>query len=578
MLKISPGKIISFLTSADRSLALLLVFFTTILALFETLGAASLMPMLLIVFDPLALDNNQYVIWAFKKLNTHFEVTEKHFKYLIIMLCSSLILVAQSLKIISTYFTITFGQKAEYNISMRLLIKYTSRNYSQLLANHSSYYNKMILADVGATIGGVIIPYLNLISSTILIIFLSILLLITNPYITLSCVGCIVFTYLFIYLRTKTKINNIGKFRNKANDARFKIIGSIFEGIKEIKMTDTEDWFSNRFRNVGRLYAKYQAQSEFFEQMPRFIIETIVFVIVIIFVLSIMGDKGKLSMIPTLVVFLYATYRVLPALQSIYASFSKIQYFTPLFEKVYSDLSSENTLLNHSSDDAISFNRVFTLSNVEFYHTKESKHVLRDINIEIPAGSMNIIHGPSGSGKTTLLDIIMGLYQPQNGKFFVDGRKLDYSQLIQWRKLIGYVSQNMYIQEGTFAENIAFASDKELINDIDVIAAAKLASIHDFIINLPNGYNTILGERGSNISGGQRQRIGIARALYRKPKILILDEATNGLDKDNEQKIYKSLQKLKGHMTIIVVTHQLTNLNLFDNSFKLSFGSLVTDE
>jgi ABC-type bacteriocin/lantibiotic exporter with double-glycine peptidase domain len=573
-----PLRPLRLLDSTDRKRAFLLVFFNTILALSETLGAASLMPMVLVIFSPNVTEENDLIRWIFSVLNECTTVTEEHFGYLLVSISGLILLTTQAMKFLSTYFTINFGQKAEYNVSRKLLSNYMAKRYSEITCKHTTAYSKIILADVGAAIGGVVTPYLNLISSVILLTFLIVLLLAANPYLTLMGIGSVVLLYSTILISSKRKIRAIGNYRNQANDARFNIVGSIFNGIKDIKMTDSEGWFNGRYDSAAKDYAKYQAQYEFYEQMPRFLIETIAYVAIISFLLYSLNSKVDAVAISTATVFMYSIYRVLPCLQGIYASISKINYYNPVFQRVLSDLAVEMKSSKNFEGVEITLNKALVVSNVEFSHEGPTdKPLLNKINLEIPVSTMSIIYGPSGSGKTTLLDVIMGLFEPNRGKLLIDGSELKASQLVEWRKLIGYVPQNIYLHEGTIRENIAFACDRRGIRYDDVISAAKMASIHNFIMNFPEGYDTILGERGSNISGGQRQRIGIARALYRSPKILILDEATNGLDNITQDEIYNALTRLKEKMTIIVVTHQQNNLNLFDRRFKVVSG-IVTAE
>jgi ABC-type multidrug transport system fused ATPase/permease subunit len=201
---------------------------------------------------------------------------------------------------------------------------------------------------------------------------------------------------------------------------------------------------------------------------------------------------------------------------------------------------------------------------------------LQNINLTIPRKSKVCIVGPTGSGKTTTIDIILGLLEPQKGTLKVDGKVIKNKSVISWQRIIGYVPQQIYLTDDTIAANIAFGVDSNNIDKLSIEKASKIANLHEFITNeLPEKYQTIVGERGVRLSGGQRQRIGIARALYFKPKLIIFDEATNALDKQTEQAIMDSISSISKDITIIKVTHRLNTVKNSDIIFKFEKGRLI---
>ena len=199
---------------------------------------------------------------------------------------------------------------------------------------------------------------------------------------------------------------------------------------------------------------------------------------------------------------------------------------------------------------------------------------MKNVSLTIPFGTSLGIVGMSGSGKSTLVDIIIGMLTPTNGSLHIDGEEINDSVRISWQKNIGYVPQEVILSDSTMAENIAFAEDRSKINIEQVIACSKLANIHDFISNLPNGYDFKVGEGGKSLSGGQKQRVGIARALYNDPDLIIYDEATSSLDLETEKTVLESVQKIAERKTVILISHNPESIEFCDKIILLENGKL----
>jgi len=222
----------------------------------------------------------------------------------------------------------------------------------------------------------------------------------------------------------------------------------------------------------------------------------------------------------------------------------------------------------------IDFQKDIILENVTYSYPKSSKKSLVDFNIMIPLGTSLGIVGSTGSGKTTLVDIILGLLNPSSGSIKVDDLTVDKSNLRSWQNLFGYVPQEIFLTDSTILENLAFGIPKDSIDQKQVENCAQMAQIHDFINELPEGYETVVGERGVRLSGGQRQRIGIARALYRKPKVLVFDEATSALDSITEKEVVRAINNLTNELTTIIVAHRLSTVQNCDQIILLDCGKV----
>ena len=230
---------------------------------------------------------------------------------------------------------------------------------------------------------------------------------------------------------------------------------------------------------------------------------------------------------------------------------------------------------NFDTQSIIKLTKSIELNNISFDYPNSTKTTLKNINLSIPAFSKVGFVGATGSGKTTISDLILGLLDPNQGALIVDGNIITINNKRSWQKSIGYVPQQIFLIDDSIAANIAFGVDPKDIDRQAVEWASKIANLHNFVMNeLPNNYNTVVGERGIKLSGGQRQRIAIARALYHKPQVLILDEATSALDSLTEQTVMEAMKNLKNKITMILITHRLSTVKNFDTIFLLDQGEL----
>ena len=289
-----------------------------------------------------------------------------------------------------------------------------------------------------------------------------------------------------------------------------------------------------------------------------------------------MSQSGTfIEALPIISVFAFAGYRLMPALQQIYVSLSQLRYIGSSLDTLYEDLKSFNIDYQNTYTNSLALNKEIVLKNIEYSYPNSSRLALKNISITVPANNTVGIVGATGSGKTTLVDIILGLFETQNGTLEIDGQIINKQNCKNWQKSIGYVPQQIFLADDTVAANIAFGVDPKNIDIQNVERAAKIANLHEFVTNeLPNKYNTTIGERGIRLSGGQCQRIGIARALYHNPKVLILDEATSSLDNLTEQAVMEAVNNIGKNLTIIIIAHRLSTVKNCDIIFLLDKGEL----
>ncbi|EFK96136.1 ABC-type multidrug transport system, ATP binding permease protein, partial [sediment metagenome] len=300
-------------------------------------------------------------------------------------------------------------------------------------------------------------------------------------------------------------------------------------------------------------------------------------------ILYLMVTRGDFERaVPTLTIFAFAGYRLMPALQSLYQSMSDMRFsdaaLTSLCAEIRSvpHVSALEVAGGSSEGRPLKIRNGLSLEDVSYTYPEAAHPALRGLSIDIPVRSAIGLVGSTGSGKTTAIDVLLGLLRPEAGALSVDGTPLSDGDIREWQRVIGYVPQQIFLSDETIEGNIAFGVPSKSIDRAAVERAARAADLHDFIVTeLPDGYDTTVGERGVRLSGGQRQRIGIARALYREPDLLILDEATSALDNLTEQSVMKAVRTLEGDKTIVLVAHRLSTVRTCDRIYMLNQGRVV---
>jgi ATP-binding cassette subfamily C protein len=345
------------------------------------------------------------------------------------------------------------------------------------------------------------------------------------------------------------------------------------DGMKTIKSFSMQkeniNIFSNQTNNVANNYL--DAIKSYADVKLLFDVGTVIVLsIMVLFLIDVIK-------LPTASLFLliYLFVMMIPRFSTIQSSYQYFINSLPAFGNVMhlEKQCQENTDLLETEANQIELNKIIRLENVSFSYRDEEHFLMKDLNLEIPVGKSIAIVGPSGAGKSTVADLIMGLIQPYEGKITIDGVPLSKSSIGSWRSQIGYVSQETFLFNETIKFNLLLSQPKA--NEEDIIEALKLAAANEFVSKLPEGINTIIGDRGVKLSGGERQRLALARALLRKPRLLILDEATSNLDSENEKKILKAIDDLHGEITILIIAHRLSTIKNADYIYLINEGQIV---
>jgi ATP-binding cassette, subfamily B, bacterial PglK len=569
-------KLIFLLSSFERKQVSLLLIMVIIMAFIDMVGVASILPFMAVLSNPSLIDTNIILNSMFKVANS-FGVNSNHeFLLTLGFMVFVLLIISLIFKAATTYMQIRFVQMREHSIGKRLVEGYLHQPYSWFLSRHSADLGKNILSEVGQLTGGGIAPLIELISKGILAIAIITLLIIANPKLALIVAFSLGTSYLITFYFVRKKLKNIGEEKLINNRLRYTSISDAFGAVKEVKIGGLEEIYTKNFSKYAEIYARSLATTQVIAQLPRYILEAIAFGGILLILLYMITQTGSFNdSLPIISLYILGGYRLMPALQQMYVSFTGLTFIGPSLDKIYDEIKNLERNNREQNHDVLSFNKLISLKNITYNYPNTTKKVIKDISLSISKNFTVGFAGSTGSGKTTTVDIILGLLRAQKGTLEVDGKIITEQNSKAWQKFIGYVPQNIYLSDDTIAANIAFGIESKEINQNIVDKVAKIAKLHNFIIDdLPNKYQTIIGERGARLSGGQRQRIGIARALYHNPKILVLDEATNALDNQTEKAVMDALNNLKKEITIIIITHRLSTLKNCDRIFLLEKGEL----
>lgn len=576
-------KIRDLLDGAERRKAVLLFGMMLTMGLLETIGVGSVLPFVSVVTNPGIVETNAYLAALYHWLG--FENTDA---FMIFLGIGVFLLVVGSLafKALTHWAIARYSYRRSYALSSRLLRGYLDRPYSFFLNRHSADLGKTILSEVHQVVSGALMPGLKLIANTIVALLLISLVIAVDPLVALSAVAVLGGAYTLIYFLLRHYIGTIGAKRVEANRDRFQVAQEALGGIKDVKVRGLEEAYVGAFQKPASRFANVQATNQVIGELPQFVLQGLMFGGMMLLLLGLLiVRKGALEdVLPIVTLYAFAGTRLMPALQQIYKAVTAIRFGGPALEALHRDLvetgyAGGQPELSTGADEPLEPIRLYEqiqLDHVHFTYPGAFRPALDGLDLKIPARTTVGLVGSTGAGKTTVVDLILGLLEPQQGRLRVDGRTIYGGDLRSWQRNIGYVPQSIFLSDDTVAANIAFGIPKKKLDSDAVERAARIAELHDFVVNeMPDGYATMVGERGVRLSGGQRQRIGIARALYHDPDVLVLDEATSALDTLTEKAVMDAVHNLGHRKTIIIIAHRLSTVRECDEIFMLAQGQLV---
>ena len=540
-------------------------------ALLEIVGIASVLPFLTLVGDPGAAARLPLLAGLRDALGL---ADDRSFLLATGLAALGAILLTSAVNAGLAFAQLLFAHLVGYDFARRLLARYVDRERLFFAHANSAELAKNVLSETDRLVVGVLTPALVIASRASSALAVVGFLVVYQPRLALILGGGFGSLYVAIYLFARARLARLGARAVAGNEGRYRVVQETFGALTELKLYGRAESFAAGFDAPARSYARALAESLLTGQLPRYVIEALAFggvIAVVLFALTQGLDTA--GMLPLLGLFAFAGYRMLPAFQNIFTSVSQLRFHLAGVRLVVDALEGERTPAPRTAE-RLPFAKEIRLEAVGFDY-EPGRPALQGIDLTIPAHATIGLVGRTGSGKSTLVGLILGILTPTRGRILIDGRALDADTLPAWQNRIGYVPQDVFLIDGTIAQNIALGLPPERIDPAAVERAARLAGLQAVAAALPEGYRTGVGERGARLSGGQRQRVGIARALYHDPDVIVFDEATSALDGETEAAVMDALAALAGTRTIIMIAHRLTSLRRADMVHVVEAGGIT---
>lgn len=477
------------------------------------------------------------------------------------------------------YLQARYSFNLQVRISSRLFAAYLNAPYTFHLQRNSAQLLRNTNMEAQSVVEGVLLPVLRLTMEVLVLALVSILLFVVEPVISVLTVGGLAVIGLAFDLGVRKRTVDFGRDEQLYRGRMLQSVNQGLGGAKEARVLGRERYFVDAFLADAVSYARAARFRTVTAELPRLIFEGVavtgMFLVAIVVLLQ---GRSIGTIIPMLTLLAVCAVRMIPSFNRIMQALTVLRYRRHSLDVVYEDLytleRAERTAALAPSRAAVKpLRAAVQLVDLQYQYPGAAEPSLRGVTLEIPAGSAVAFVGPSGAGKTTLLDVLLGLLAPIGGEIRVDGVDIQ-ADLRGWQQQIGYIPQNIYLSDETIRRNVAFGVPDSDVVEEDVWAAVASAQLADLVRDLPEGLDTVVGERGVRLSGGQRQRIGIARALYHRPRVIVMDEATSALDSETEREVVRALAELRRDHTIIVVAHRLSTVRNCDRLFVLKDGLL----
>jgi ABC-type multidrug transport system fused ATPase/permease subunit len=581
-----------YILQEDARNCVFILFAYILVAVLESLGIGLVGPFISVAANPGLLEKSSLLSNFYRQL----QMTPAQF----IALIGAVVIGAFLLKSILYFFShlsiLRFSFGLQRKLELRLFSAYLIAPYTFYLSRNSSSFIKNISWEAQRFSHGLLLPMLAGFTNLITLTVITILLAYTNHMLLVMTLGGIL-PVLLMFLVFRKKIKYWGEEGSNALQEMIRVVNHGLGSLKETRVFGSEVYFLEQMGvETQRLHVS-QLPFHLSQGMPRILLEIFLVIPLVAFVILSQFIEGEnANLVATLSIFAVASIRLMPAATEFLRAVSGVQGNIYLLNTLYYDLhgleqqEGAQRLLKVSSPDDIfshltaitqppipplSLQRAIRLQHVTYRYPDTSEPVLKDICLTIQKGQSIALIGKSGAGKTTLVDVILGLLEPSQGAISVDDVVIERHNLPAWYQLVGYIPQTIFLMDDTIERNIAFGVPDHLIDHQRLDRAIAQAQLQDLIADLPQGVQTVVGERGVRLSGGQRQRIGIARVLYHEREVLILDEATSALDNDTEAAISQAIQQLSGKKTLIIIAHRLSTIEHCDIVYILDKGEIV---
>jgi ABC-type bacteriocin/lantibiotic exporter with double-glycine peptidase domain len=548
-------RILRLLNIEERKKLIFLLFIVFFSMILEVVGVALIVPLLNII-----LNKELVTDWLSENLTTVFQnYNYSDMVYVLIFIIFIVYLIKNSVSFYFLWLQNKFTNNVQVRMANSLLKQYLLLPYENYLEKKSSILLRNI--EEVRTFQGVLLRSTLAISEIIIFCGIISLLLLYNFKITL-------FIFLFFFTTALIMFKFLTPLVKKLGEARLFHAKrtslhtlQALSAFKEIRIFGRLDFFFKKFYYHNSKTMLNNLKYNLLDNTPKVVLEMLFITTLLSTIALMVYSNYEFSKIITLLaLYSVASFRIMPSINRIIQSIQNLRFMMPVVDMLYNDLIDQHVKINkdyenQNLENKIIFKEKISIKNLSFKYERRTEKTLKNINLEIHKNEIVGIIGESGSGKSTLINLLLGLLKPSEGLIEIDQKDIE-KNIQEWRGLIGYVPQSIFITDDTLKNNIAFGIDEKNISNEKLLNCINLSQLDGYVNKQSSGLNTLIGEKGSKISGGELQRLGIARALYNKPKILILDESTNSLDFSTEALLLKEIEKIKKNIKIIIITHR----------------------
>ena len=566
-------EVLRLFTREGRGRWVLLVFLALLVSGMEMLGAAIIYVLLDLVANPDGVSELP-VIGDVRQLFPN--VGERELLLWIMLLMALFFLVRGAVKVGAAYAQSRVAHNAAARLSVRLMDGYLRLPYAFHLQRSSSDLIRNTNQAVMESVSRVVLPLIKVIAEGLIIIGLLTLLVVIAPVATAMAVVIIGGAAGLLLLIVQPRLRRLGAIHHEESQRTLATLQESLHGVRDVKLLGRERYFSRRYGRSRVRLARVNYLRTAIEQLPPIVTETALLGFILIFFTLVVIQGGELvETLSVLGLFGYAGLRLQPSIQRVISGFNALKYASAPVHDLDRDLRIiESMGVVGEEPPALPFREQWQLEQVSFRYERGHRDALTDVDLVVRPGEQIGICGPTGGGKTTLVDLMTGLLEPTSGRVSVDGQDLR-EHARAWQANLGVVPQMVFLLDDTLRANIAFGVPAPEVDEDAVREALNLAQLDDVVADLPSGLDTVIGERGVRISGGQRQRLAIARALYRRPTVLVFDEGTSALDTATEAELMAAIERLRGDHTIILIAHRLSTVRNSDRIVFVDAGRVA---
>lgn len=552
------SKLRRVLTRREKKAFFVLLIVSVLISFLETFSISLVMAFASVVTNFNIVNSNKYFNYVYTMSGAK---TPANFVILIGLLLIGFYLVRFVLTTLYMYGLSKFSQGRFHVLANRFFNDYLKFNYKDFVINHSSKIGKVIFSDT-VNMTHVMTCLLAMLSEGLTVLFIYATLLFVNVKMTLVMTVFLAVMVFYILKAFSKRLEDGGKESQRLSVKMARVFSESFGNFKLIKLFARPDVLLKNFHSMSLKFVRISTFNALLQVLPRLILETIALSLLISVMIYVVYFYQSASfVIPILSMYAMAFYRFLPSANRILASYNQLLFAKHSLDAIEEYLGYD---VEHLGQEEVAFENNIELRNLTFSY-KNGVDILKGINLKLQKGKKIAFVGESGVGKSTIADIIMGLYKPNEGQILIGGNVLTGENIRSWRSKVGYIPQNIYLFDGSVADNIVFGRE---YNEEKLISVLKQARIYDFLME-KDGLKSRVGEHGVMLSGGQKQRVAIARALYGDPEILVLDEATSSLDNKTEEKIMEEIYQLEKNKTLIIVAHRLSTVERCDKIYKV---------